>query len=133
MAGLRGGEVRRPDVPSRQDHLAKAESNQLLSIALQDSPNADWSVTVLFYAALHLVEATLAPHTHSPNHKDRFANIRRDPRLQPIHDDYRYLYDMSLRSRYNCQVFTAQFVRTMYVARYEFIKQRVQPLLRFTF
>src|SRR5215210_5981235 len=133
MAGSRGGEARSPDVPSRQDHLAKAESNQLLSIALQVGPNVDWSVTILFYAALHLVEATLAPQMHSPNHKDRFANIRRDLRLQPIHDDYRYLYDMSLRSRYNCQVFTAQFVRTMHVARYEPIKNHLRPLLGFAF
>ena len=133
MANLRGSEARSSDVPSRPDHLAKAESNQILSRALQAGPNVDWSVTILFYAALHLVEATLAPQTHSPSHRDRFANIRRDPRLQPIHDDYRYLYDMSLRSRYNCQVFTAQFVRTLYVVRYEFIKQHLQPFLGFTF
>ena len=90
-------------------------------------------MTTLFYATLHLVEAMLAPQVHSANHQARFANIRRDPRLAPIHDDYRFLYDLSLRSRYECEVFTAQYVQALYVARYEFIKRHLQPLLGFTF
>jgi hypothetical protein len=120
-------------VPSRLEHLAKAESNQVLAVALLRDRQLDWSVTVLFYAALHLVEATLAPQTHSANHRDRFDNVKYDPRLSPIHDDDRYLYDLSLRSRYDCRVFTAPFVQALYATRYVPIKRHLQPLLGFTF
>jgi hypothetical protein len=120
-------------VPSRLEHLAKAEHNQQLALALQGSANLDWSVTILFYAALHLVEATLAAYTHSANHADRFANVNSDPRLQPMFRHYRRLYDFSLRSRYDCDVFTPQFVQTLYAGRYEPIKRHLQPLLGFTF
>jgi hypothetical protein len=82
-------------VPSRSEHLAKAESNQRLAIAFQNGPHVDWSVTVLFYAALHLVEAALAP-VHSANHADRNQNIQHDPHLNAIYPYSRELYRLSL-------------------------------------
>jgi hypothetical protein len=120
-------------VPSRAQHLAKAESNQRLSLALQAGPHPDWSVTVLFYVALHLVEATLAPQVHSANHRDRFENVKLDVRLQAIHAEYRHLYELGLRSRYDCRLFTQAFVQNLYVVEYEPIKRHLQPLLGFTF
>jgi hypothetical protein len=119
-------------VPSRSEHLAKAESNQRLAIAFQSDPHVDWSVTVLFYAALHLVEATLAP-IHSMNHTDRNQNIQQDPHLQAIYLLYRELYRRSLDARYDCVPFTALQARHLYVTRYEPIKRQLQPLLGFTF
>ena len=122
-----------PNVPSRQQHLANAESNQRLSLALQAGPHIDWSVTVLFYAALHLVEAALAPQTHSANHNARFANIRRHPQIRHVYFDYYELYTRSLDARYDCAPFTMQQVQTLYLPRYEPIKRHLQPLLGFTF
>ena len=120
-------------MPARLVHLVKAESNEKLSIALRTGLNLDWSVTILFYAALHLVEATLAPHVHSGNHTARFANVRGDQRLRPIFFHYRELYNVSLRSRYDCEDFTVSFVQNLDIAHYQPIKQHLRPLLGFTF
>jgi hypothetical protein len=120
-------------VPSRPEHVARAESNQRLSIALSAGPNLDWSVTILFYAALHLVEATLAPHSYSVNHVARFANIRSHQLLRPIFFHYRELYNVSLRSRYEYEVFAVSFAQNLSAAHYEPIERHLQPLLGFTF
>jgi hypothetical protein len=120
-------------VPSRSQHLAKAETNQRLSLALQSGPNLDWSATVLFYAALHLVEAVLAPHVHSVNHTARFGHVRNHPHLHPIFFHYRELYNVSLQSRYECEALSLAVVKRLYIANYEPIKQHLRPLLGFTF
>lgn len=114
-------------------HLAKAESNHRLALALQTGPNPDWAVTILFYTALHLVEATLAPNVHSANHSERFSNVYSHRYLRPLAYHYRHLYDASLDSRYDCWQFTPTDVQTLYVTRFEPIKRRLQPLLGFTF
>jgi hypothetical protein len=120
-------------VPSHQQHLAKAESNQRLSLALQGGPHLDWSVTALFYAALHLVEATLAPHTHSANHNARFTNVRRHPQLRQIYFQYHELYSRSLGARYECVSFSVQDVQMLYSIEYMTIKRHLQPLLGLAF
>jgi hypothetical protein len=120
-------------VPSRHEHLADAERNQRLSIALQTGLHVEWSVTVLFYAALHLVEATLAPSVHSPNHKTRNQTVQLDPRFHPIHRHYRELYYRSLDARYDCVAFSTLQAQHLYITPYEPIKRHLQPLLGFTF
>jgi hypothetical protein len=120
-------------VPSRQHHLANAERNQQLSLALCTGPHIDWSVTVLFYAALHLVEAALAPQTHSSNHNARFANIRRHPQLRQIYFQYHELYSRSLDARYDCVSVSVQQFQGLYGTEYATIKRHLQPLLGFTF
>ena len=119
-------------MPSQAEHLAKAESNQRLALAFQNGPHVDWSVTVLFYAALHLVEAALAP-VHSTNHADRNPNIQHDPHLNAIYLYYRELYRRSLDARYDCVVFSTVQAQHLYVTRYAPIKRHLQPLLGFTF
>jgi hypothetical protein len=133
MRTSHGGARHSPDVPSRQQHLAKAESNQQLPLALQSGPHGDWSVTVLFYATLHLVEATLAPHTHSANHNARFANVRRHPQIRQVYFHYYELYTRSLDARYECASFSVQDVQKLYSTEYATIKRHLQPLLSFTF
>jgi len=120
-------------VPSRADHLAKAQANESLSVALQSGASLDWSVTVLFYAALHLVEATLAPQAHSRTHVERDATIRQHPQLRPIYGHYRELKERSLQARYDCQAFSLPAVQRLYVAEYEAIKRHLRPILGFTF
>ena len=120
-------------MPSRQQHLANAERNQRLSIALQSGPHIEWAVTVLFYAALHLVEATLAPSVHSTNHKARNQTVQLDPRFHPIYRHYRELYYRGLDARYERASFNVSQVQHLYAAHYEPIKRHLQPLLGFTF
>jgi hypothetical protein len=102
-------------------------------MALQIGPDVDWAVTVLFYAALHLVEATLAPSVHSPNHNARHQTVHLDPRLRPIYCHYCELYYRSLDARYDCISFGPLQAQHLYVTRYEPIKNHLRPLLGFTF
>ena len=61
----------------------------------------DWVVTLLFYEALHAVEAKLVPLCGaSPNHRVR--NRRVAERLPSIFARYRDLYELSLDTRYKC-------------------------------
>lgn len=120
-------------MPTRQEHLAKAESNQRLAIALRSGPHVDWSITVMFYAALHLVEAALAPYVHSSSHADRNLNVQQHPHLSVIYPHYRELYRRSLDARYNYVIFNPLQFQHLYATRYEPIKRHLQPLLGFTF
>lgn len=120
-------------MPSRQQRLANAASNQRLSLVLQAGPHIEWSVTVLFYAALHLVEATLAPQTHSANRNARFANVKRHPQLRQIYFQYHELYIRSLDARYDCVPFTLHQAQSLYTVEFASIKRHLQPLLGFTF
>ena len=120
-------------MPSRQQHLAKAAGNQQPALALQSGPHLDWSITVLFYAAVHLVEATLAPQMHSANHNARFANIRRHPLLRQIYFQYHELYSRSLDARYDCGSFSVSPVQALYATEYATIKRHLQPMLGFRF
>jgi hypothetical protein len=49
-------------VPSKEDHLNRAQDNERLagSLDLNSAINVDWAITILFYAALHYVDAYLA-------------------------------------------------------------------------
>lgn len=120
-------------MPNRADHIAKAQANESLSVALQAGGSLDWSVTVLFYAALHLVEATLAPQMHSRTHVERDATIRRHLQLRPIYGHYRELKERSLQARYDCQPFSLPVVQRLYVAEYEAIKSHLRPILSLTY
>jgi hypothetical protein len=97
------------------------------------SHSLDWSVTVLFYAALHLVEATLAPQSHSRTHVERDGTIRQHPQLRPIYGHYRELKERSLESRYDCQTFSLLTTQRLYSAEYEAIKNHLRPILGFQF
>jgi hypothetical protein len=85
-------------------HLARArqhyEAYKRLKAGSQD---LDWSAIVLFYAALHLVQAYFAgtattafdiPRTHA----DRSTRI--GLKLTPIYKHYRILEDLSKEARY---------------------------------
>jgi len=120
-------------VPSRAIHLAKAESNEQLSLELLNGPTLDWSATVLFYAALHLIEATLAPQAHTQSHVERDRRIRQHPQLRAIYFSYRDLKLFSLKARYDCHVFTVSDVQRLHAVEYQALKNHLRPILGFTF
>lgn len=120
-------------MPSHAEHLAQAQVNEVLSRELQGGPSLDWAVTTLFYAALHLVEATLAPQGHSRTHVERDRTVRQHPQLRPIYGHYRELKERSLQARYDCQMFNLATVQQLQIAEYEAIKNHLRPFLGFTF
>jgi hypothetical protein len=120
-------------VPTRADHLTKAQANEELSATLQSAGAYDWAVTLLFCAALHLVEACLAPHGHAPNHGVRDRIMRSHTQLHSIYRQYRVLKDWSMDARYECRVITAADAQQRQAVEYQAIKNHLRPILGFTF
>lgn len=94
-------------MPNVKQHLAKVRSNKNMLGHLGEAENTkfpDWFVTVVFYTALHGIEAMLCQeiglHTHT--HIEREEALRR--RLPAIDTTflkaYRALYTQSHQARY---------------------------------
>jgi hypothetical protein len=115
-------------VPDRRRHLSKAEQNETLSLSLQGGGHNDWAVTLLFYAALHLVDAYLDP-MQPKRHTDRRNLIRNDPVLRPIWFHYRELDDRSRDARYECLPFSGIQVSDLRSNSFEPVKRHLRRLL----
>jgi hypothetical protein len=92
-------------LPSKEDHIAKAEGNSTLalSMTLESQPKIDWALVILFYAEMHYVEAYLATvgqHLRSPTARDNF--VGRDARVRKIFSEYQdlkyYSYNSSVKN-----------------------------------
>lgn len=116
-------------MPNRRTHVAKFRHNERLSHSLEGTANNDWAVTTMFYAALHLVDACLAPAQHPRRHVDRRHIVSTDPRLQPIWQHYRQLEDRSQDARYDCTRFTDQQVRSLRSQHFEPLKRHLRRIL----
>ena len=87
-----------------QDHLDRANLNLELAADLLETFGQkyyDWTVTVLFYVAVHLIEAKLACNdVHSGHHKERKKSMQRDRVLNAVMREYNDLYNRSRDARY---------------------------------
>jgi len=91
-------------VPQFHEHLTRAEQNEKLALSLDTSSgiSVDWAITMLFYAALHRVDAYLArKNMHPTSHKHRDDEIERNGSICDIYEDYRWLEDKSKGARYD--------------------------------
>ena len=87
-------------MPSRDQHLAKADANRALleSVAVARS-SPEWAITIAFYQAVHVVEAWAALRSqHHRSHRRRSETVNRE--LSPISEDYAELYEASRTARY---------------------------------
>lgn len=94
-------------MPGRDRHDAQAKWNEGLYAALGKSAATqsftDWSVTILFYSAVHSVEAFLATHKeHSHSHRDRLDRLLNHHRYDAA-QNLSTLLDASASARYSCQ------------------------------
>ena len=107
-------------MPDLNNHLHFADNNEQFSQDLvSDQRHLDWAVTIMFYAAVHYVEAYFAMNNiHHDSHAKREGIIRRDRRLRIIYTAYRELKDDSEDTRYRCHIFPGTEVVT-----------RIQPTL----
>ena len=95
-------------MPSTDEHLKKAEGNRRFAYALRpaNSVVSGWALTVLFYSALHYVEAYNAKfNTHFKSHDNLKSDIGRNPVLSDIYDEYSDLLTFSWNARYNSVVY----------------------------
>jgi len=90
-------------VPQRHQHLTRADETEALALKLNASEPIciDWAITMLFYAALHFIDAFLAgKNLHPLNHEQRDNEVENNGSLSDIYKDYRRLKDMSRAARY---------------------------------
>jgi len=87
---------------TREQHLAQARANRAFYEELLGRPEYhDWALTVLFYAALHYVDAFLYPKD-PPNHWERNKLFAVTPLLRALWPKYRRLQEKSQNARYEC-------------------------------
>lgn len=87
-------------MPSRAEHLANEAANAAFEIvAREQGASPEWATTVLFYRAVHLIEAYFASlGLHHTSHRQRNATVARPiPAALP---DYLDLSELSRRARY---------------------------------
>src|SRR4051812_3688140 len=97
-------------MPDRNRHIAQADTNERLYAHLVnlDPLYRDWQCTVLFYAALHHVDAFLATvplrpdGVHPTSHQQRQTVVYL--LLRPINEDYRRLEAASREARYDTRL-----------------------------
>ncbi|HET9406793.1 MAG TPA: HEPN domain-containing protein [Candidatus Sulfotelmatobacter sp.] len=88
-------------MPNKPEHIAKAESNQKLADTLSRGAYLDWAVTLLFYSALHYVDAILAVSGVNPEtHTERGDAMGNNDTLKRIRPEYRTLETLSRNARY---------------------------------
>lgn len=96
-----------------------------------DNPlEADWAVTMLFYSAVHFLEAYRASKGHrSLSHQTRENYMRENPLLQPLVRPYKKSQDLSEEARYQIAEYEGERVRTQIRPHYERIKQHMCQVL----
>jgi len=89
-------------VPTQDEHVKKAERNEVFAEFLAiKTKYIDWAVTVLFYAAVHYMDAILAvSQVHPEDHKERKAAIAVNDTLKRVYPEYHKLETLSWNSRY---------------------------------
>lgn len=118
-------------MPTPAQHLAKAESNELFAQDIDRSniAGAEWAIIILFYAAVHHIQAYFSRngrvYTH---HTARDSAIKRDGNLSSIYVDYRELETYSRDARYDVPQFRESDFQKL-IPRLKNIKKCVAPFL----
>jgi hypothetical protein len=89
-------------LPTKDQHIKKAERNEVFAEFLATKTKyLDWAVTVLFYAALHYIDAILAVSLADPeDHKERKAQMAVNDTTRRVYREYRLIETVSWNSRY---------------------------------
>lgn len=118
-------------MPSLAEHAHKVAHNEAFfrGFDLDTTPYLDWVVVVVFYSALHPVEAFAATRgEHFETHLEREQFVWASPELRPVYTHYRRLYDDSLDARYEIRTFTPDEVRGLITNHFEPLKQHISSL-----
>ena len=113
-------------MPSQSEHLIKASHNKNLleDFDLLHTEFIDWVVTVLFYSAVHYVEAFLAVRSiHSPIHAERDRRVRN--LLPDIYDSYNDLKNDSVEARYYMRQFSVDEISNEIAPNLEIVKNHI--------
>ena len=119
-------------MPSRDEHVKKATENESFASRLDTNTQAsiNWKLIVLFYTALHYVEAYLAKamNQHLRVHTTRDSMVSRESQLRVIRTEYAHLKYYGFNARYEADQFTAKDV-TEALGYLTLVKNKIMPLL----
>jgi hypothetical protein len=97
-------------VPTRDEHVKKAEDNETFVATIQPNSQAeiDWTLVILFYAAVHYVEAYLFKYwgQHVRSHTTRDKYFGKEASLKKIFSSYSHLKFYGYNARYEVSGFT---------------------------
>jgi hypothetical protein len=117
---------------TKEEHLRKAQEILTFRDTLDlNKPGAiGWSITMLFYAGLHYVEAYLVATKGfgCKHHFSRATVIQTDPRIRPICDDYNMLETLSREARYDVSSFNLGDLRYA-EGCFENVKKAIQAII----
>src|SRR5437763_1955637 len=121
-------------MPTRDEHLSIAQRAEAAALT-NEGPHPEWAMVMLFYAALHYVEAywdvmyaVLGCKQHYENHRERREPIERH--LAPIWKHYRALERRAHDARYKGETFSQQEVREARSQRLNPLKQHILQELK---
>jgi hypothetical protein len=119
-------------LPSRDEHLEKAQGNETFaaSITHENQTRIDWTLIVLFYAAVHYVEAYLGVRLglHARSHTMRDNYVAKDANLRKIYSSYQHLKYFGYNARYEVFRFTVIHIQEATNCLAD-IKTKLLPLL----
>ena len=118
-------------MPGTPVHINQAQHKEEFFLSFDRTVYSDWAITVLFYAALHYVDAFLA-HVGIRNpggHSNREQYIQSRPELQPIYNEYSRLKNRSASARYYARRFSPEEIERCRNQDLENIKQRIRSIL----
>lgn len=117
-------------MPSQENHLAAARSNEALAVAMIQAHQAyAWAIVLAFYSALHWVDAFLANASiHPENHSQRNLFVART-QLRTVLEAYQLLRDFSQDARYELVPFSESEAHSLIAGELTDIKTHVQRLL----
>jgi hypothetical protein len=119
-------------VPTRDQHVKKASENETFADTLSTNTQAslNWKLVVMFYAAVHYVEAYLAKqlNQHLRSHTTRDNYVARESNLRNIRNQYSHLKFYGYNARYEPDQFTDQDVRDA-TGDLAHVKATITPLL----
>ena len=118
-------------MPDENAHSRQAVHNrEFIDFLDIDCTNyLDWVVTAIFYAAVHYIESFLARYgAHPISHGNRCNAMSRFAPLKPVFKDYSDLHFQSERSRYLCEGFDRNIVKTELLGKLTSIETQIQKL-----
>jgi|HubBroStandDraft_1064217.scaffolds.fasta_scaffold336054_1 hypothetical protein len=102
-------------MPTRDIHVKKATDNEAFAAGIDEASQVaiNWKLIVIFYAAVHYVEAYLAHKLgiHLKSHTTRDQYIAKEVKLRAIGTQYMHLKFYGYNARYEADQFTKKDVK----------------------
>jgi hypothetical protein len=110
-------------------HIQEAKENHERYLRfVEDDRDIDWAIVVLFYSALHLVQAHAERHARRLNEQIPYTHPERDGyvarQLSEIQEDYDLLQSASKDARYKLKKRSKREAETIY-SWFEAIRSRL--------